>query len=858
MKFSILIVADLCCCSISFSRNIYKLKTHSLLVTYDSCTAELNLENSTRNVKGFLYNKGNGRTEFRNGIIKLPGDSLYVIGSDTLKIIPNGDLVTTQTGSIDTIELFTFGTGNNNISDTALFSTSSIYQSFYNDKDTLVVTGMQIGLQGSSPLLNTKIFYNDSLNTTEGAVALVNAGTIVSDIYTGTTVSSFDNNKIPPQNWVWCSTPVVTNKPKHLSVTLTGYRKKISSATTTSDSTANAKEFIITVKTDNPGTSANNKFRIFVPEGGFLYDIETSDGQSITGLNGTYEVTFASVGTYDVKISSATPVYISFLHDAQKVLAVKHWGDLIFSKMQQSFRNCINLQVTAADKPHFAANCYIDYAFSGCTNLGLVSNPAWNTWDMHNVISMEELFGGCSHFNENITAWDVSHVTNMNQIFLYASTFNQNIRTWNTSAAVSMSRTFFFASSFNQNISTWDVSHVTTFLQMFYQSGFNQPIGPWNTSAATDMVNMFAGSAFNQDINSWDVSHVTNFQGMFLGCASFNQNLNSWNTSAATNMQEMFSNATAFNGNISSWDVSHVTTMYRMFFFSLFNQNISAWNVGNVTTMFQMFYNDVSFNQNLGSWNVSHVTDFLAMFANCTSFSQNIGSWNTSSATTMANMFAGCTSFNQNIGSWDVSHVTDFSNMFNSSIFNQDISGWDVGAGVNFESMFMFASAFNQPIGSWDMSSAVNLQRMFYTASAFNQNLNSWDVSHVTNMFQVFFNATSFAGNVSSWNTGSVINMSGLFANNYNFNSDISGWNVSHVTDMSQMFYICQIFNRNISGWDVSKLTNMDEMFRSTGTSLFNQDLSSWCVTLLTSTPTNFSTGASAWSLPKPVWGTCP
>ncbi|HEY0068142.1 MAG TPA: hypothetical protein VGB46_12285, partial [Flavisolibacter sp.] len=71
-----------------FSQFIYKIKTDSLLVTNDSCNAELNLENSTRHVLGFLYNKGNGRTEFRKGLIKL-NDSLYLIGGDTLNLGAN-------------------------------------------------------------------------------------------------------------------------------------------------------------------------------------------------------------------------------------------------------------------------------------------------------------------------------------------------------------------------------------------------------------------------------------------------------------------------------------------------------------------------------------------------------------------------------------------------------------------------------------------------------------------------------------------------------------------------------------------------------------------------------------------------
>jgi hypothetical protein len=48
----------------------------------------------------------------------------------------------------------------------------------------------------------------------------------------------------------------------------------------------------------------------------------------------------------------------------------------------------------------------------------------------------------------------------------------------------------------------------------------------------------------------------------------------------------------------------------------------------------------------------------------------------------------------------------------------------------------------------------------------------------------------------------------------------------------------------------------MIQMFRNA--TLFNQDLSSWCVTLIPTLPFTFDTGATAWVLPKPAWGTCP
>lgn len=57
----------------------------SVLLHGNNGTTELNLENSTRNVNGFLFNKGAGRTEFRKGVVKVD-DTTFLIGADTLRI----------------------------------------------------------------------------------------------------------------------------------------------------------------------------------------------------------------------------------------------------------------------------------------------------------------------------------------------------------------------------------------------------------------------------------------------------------------------------------------------------------------------------------------------------------------------------------------------------------------------------------------------------------------------------------------------------------------------------------------------------------------------------------------------------
>ena len=67
---------------------VYTINADSVKITNHCDTAELILENHTQNVPGFLFNKGRGRTEFRKVFQKL-NDSLYLVGTDTLKVFPH-------------------------------------------------------------------------------------------------------------------------------------------------------------------------------------------------------------------------------------------------------------------------------------------------------------------------------------------------------------------------------------------------------------------------------------------------------------------------------------------------------------------------------------------------------------------------------------------------------------------------------------------------------------------------------------------------------------------------------------------------------------------------------------------------
>ena len=128
--------------------------------------------------------------------------------------------------------------------------------------------------------------------------------------------------------------------------------------------------------------------------------------------------------------------------------------------------------------------------------------------------------------------------------------------------------------------------------------------------------------------------------------------------------------------------------------------------------------------------------------------------------------------------------------------------------------------------------------------------------SNITDMSSLFKSNSRFNTNISHWDTSNVTDMSTMFQHATAFNQDIGNWNTSNITNMSSMFLNATAFNQDIGDWDTSNVTNMIYTFYNA--TAFNQDLSKWCVSKITAKPSFFDTGTTQWTLPRPVWGTCP
>ncbi len=307
---------------------------------------------------------------------------------------------------------------------------------------------------------------------------------------------------------------------------------------------ADTDSFIITVKTNNDGSSANNQFTIPTSGIGYSYKVDcNSDGiwdENGETQNGDYTCNYGlqpagSDWTFQITIEGEFPrIYFNNQGDVKKILSVDQWGTQAWGSMRGAFYGAENLVINATDRP----------------DLSKVTDMAWMFKDIQN-------------FNDDIGDWDVSHVTNMDGLFWGAVNFNQDIGQWDVSRVINMQAMFYYATNFNQDIGDWDVSKVLIMRLMFqHASSFNQDIGGWDVSSVTDMYALFyTAESFNQDIGNWDVSNVTTMYRMFSDASSFNQDIGDWNVSKVTTMYSMFLRASSFNQDIGSWDVSNVTDM---------------------------------------------------------------------------------------------------------------------------------------------------------------------------------------------------------------------------------------------------------------------------------------------------------
>lgn len=362
----------------------------------------------------------------------------------------------------------------------------------------------------------------------------------------------------------------------------------------------------------------------------------------------------------------------------------------------------------------------------------------------------------------------------------------------------------------------------------------------------TSFGNMFNNNPFLMmtGIEDWDTSNITSLDNAFNGCSTFNTNLSRWDTSNVTTMVDTFKDCVRFNQNLSLWAVSNITEMPIGF-----DTGAVAWTMSKPiwgTTPARWYVKSIQHPNEGITYVASPIStpgEFyeldgvqLYLVKDSNDLTNKLDQWTGAiDGPVSERMIQGQNgTYSIPVRQLVLTGVTDLSRALNDpkhNTFNQDVSTWDVSSVIQLNNVFSNKSSFNQDVSNWDVSSVISLTRTFFGCTAFNSDVSHWDVSKVKSLGQTFYGCETF-------------------------NQDVSGWDVSNVTDMDRTFTGCKVFNQDISQWDVSSVANMDYMF--SGCLSFNQDLSSWCVSNIPTAPNTFNNSPSTWTLPKPIWGTCP
>jgi surface protein len=643
--------------------------------------------------------------------------------------------------------------------------------------------------------------------------------------------------------------------------------------------------FITTWSVEENGT-------ITIPTTGTGYDYVIDWNYNGTSFNGdgiTYtdgdtatSPSYSAGGTYEIAIYGNFPrIYFNNQGDNDKITEIKQWGTGVWSSMENAFKGCYNLQLTATDSPDLSLVSSTNSMFYGCQTL--TGHDSMNDWEMSTIFSMREMFTIATNFNANISSWDVSNVSDMFGLFLVASTFDQDISGWNVGNVTNMDNMFSSAGSFNKNIGGWNVAKVETMENMFYSAtAFNQEIGVWNVGLVENMRSMFYNASdFDGDISNWNVENVLVMDTMFRNATSFNQDLGGWDVSSVTNMYEMFAGATAFDQNIGAWDISSLNTangslgangMFNGVELSVDNYDalLIGWSTLDTPGGETQIPTNITFSGGdsfycegaaarallIADYGWTIATDDTYLPAYCgpeedkfkTTWVVNDTDKSVRIPTTgtgynyIVNWGDGNTTINhngdashnyENAGTYQISISGDFPRIFfEDALSNNDkkitsIDQWGAQVWSSMESAFSYCT--NLEMNATDvpnLSQVESMDEMFRECSTalFNPSIGSWDVSNVTSMRRLFIDAYLFDQDINAWNVGNVTNMSYMFNNAQLFNKPLNNWDVSSVTNMEGMFFNAEIFDQDLGDWDISMLSNASRMFEEIALSVENYD----------------------------------
>ena len=635
------------------------------------------------------------------------------------------------------------------------------------------------------------------------------------------------------------------------------------------------ERFVISVKTDNAGTSLDNQFTL--PWIG-TYDIDWGDGVVETGLVDTQTHTYASAGTYDVAVTADTGrILFNGSGDKSKLLNIKNWGSCAWTSMERAFYSCNNLtNIDATDSPDLSNATHLNIMFQS-SGLQSVNFSNWNVENITNVQNM--FYSNQSLTSVDFTNWNTNNFTECGSLFKKCYNLQDiiGLNTWNLTNCTTKSSIFEECTNLiNLNLEGWSMSSTVSILRLFKN--------------CSNLINVVG-------IEDWDLSNCSNLYETFMGAGLFNQNINNWTvkTVFGVNATRMLQYCISFDHSLDNWDVSQFNGMSNFMLdvnlsVNNYDSTLISWaNSGvypNLTVSFgtsQYSYEAASARQTLiddygwtitdGGQAVSPEFVFSINTENISSGSSDLNQFKLpiqapSTINSLVDWGDGTsdmiTSYDQPeikhtysvageytikmngvVNGWRFNNTGDRNKLLyvlNWGVFDINIYRTFQGC-ANFNSLaidsptistndlnavFYYCDNFNGYIDNWDVSGVTSIEKMFLRASSFNQDISSWNTSNITNMFETFRLANSFNQSLNSWDVSSVTNMGKMFWPANSFNQPLDSWDVSNVSNMISMLEGCESFDQPLNSWDVSNVVNMSNMFKQAKS--FNQDISNWDV----------------------------
>ena len=488
------------------------------------------------------------------------------------------------------------------------------------------------------------------------------------------------------------------------------------------------ERFIISVKTDNLGTSTSTQFTL--PWFG-TYDVDWGDGTVEEGVVDSQTHTYASAGTYDIAITAATGrIAFGGVGDRRKLLDIKNWGAVSWTTMNQAFRGCLNTIVSAEDALVLPADC--SNMLQTCSNLTTldVSN-----WDTSSVTLMGSMFSNCFSLTTLYASnWDTSNVTVMNFMFFSCSNLTTlDVSSWDTSSLTGMASMFITCSSLTTlDVSSWDTSSVTTMASTFQAcSSLKADLSGLDIASVTNLGNF----ALNTNIN--DTGTTTNYDATLIAweaelqtaypngvgyppsiTTNFGTSRYSWRAIEARNsLVNTFGWSITDGGLLEEPEfviTVETTTASESFTIPTTGGGYSYdvdWGDG--STSIAQTGNATHTYADAGDYDIQITGTFPRINFNNTGDRLklvDVKNWGDGTWTSMNRAFYGCSSAIVSAEDALVLPADCFFMFVNcSSITNLDVSNWDTSSVINMQAMFFSCPNLKADLSTFDITSVTNL-----------------------------------------------------------------------------------------------------------------------------------------------------